>query len=421
MKKTIGLIIMLMMVSTVFGAVFEIENNTYKILVTMINQEPDPVEPGNMVEVKFRVENLMREAAKNMEVKVEPKYPFSLYGNEEQIKKIGTIAPLQTGDLGVRVDYKILVDKNAAEGESELEFYYRTDGGAWVKPDKFYIDVRSSDAVLAINEIDADKMLPGKQTKVSFKLDNMAGSVLKNIKLKLEVRESLETTTSITFNEMPFTPIGSSNEKTVNYISPGKSKSVDFDLFIDANAESKVYKVPYTLTYSDEAGTEYSRTGYVGLMVDAEPDLSVNIDTTTIYSKGNKGTVTIKFVNKGFSDIKFLDVVLKKEEDFEILTNPEVYIGNLDSDDYETADYTLLVSKDASDEVVLPLTVEYRNSNGKFYSNLVNLKLDLYSGNDLKQRTDGGGNSFIGVIIIIVIVAAGIFVWRWRKKRKKQR
>ena len=116
-----------------------------------------------------------------------------------------------------------------------------------------------------------------------------------------------------------------------------------------------------------------------------------------------------------------VDVVLKKEEDFEILTNPEVYIGNLDSDDYETADYTLLVSKDASDEVVLPLTVEYRNSNGKFYSNLVNLKLDLYSGNDLKQRTDGGGNSFIGVIIIIVIVAAGIFVWRWRKKRKKQR
>ena len=34
---------------------------------------------------------------------------------------------------------------------------------------------------------------------------------------------------------------------------------------------------------------------------------------------------------------------MKETEDYEIISNPEVYIGNLDSDDYETADYALMV------------------------------------------------------------------------------
>ncbi|MBD3164839.1 hypothetical protein GF323_06600 [Candidatus Woesearchaeota archaeon] len=419
MEKIGFWIIFLLLIVVSYASVLEVENDTEKFLVTMINQEPDPVAPGNTVNVRFRIENKRTEPQKNVEVKLETKYPFSLYWSEGKIKNIGTLAAGQDGDIGVRVKYRLLVDKNAAEGNNEIEFWYRVNGGAWVKAEDFMIEVREKDAVLAINEISSnpEKMLPGKEAEVSFNLENMATSVLKDIKLKLELFTTVGTTTT----ELPFTPIGSGNEKTISKIDSRKSEEVDFKLFVDSDAESKVYKVPYTLTYSDEIGTNFTRSGYLGLMIDAEPDVSINIDNTDIYSAGAKGTIDIRIVNKGFSDVKFVDLVLSETENFEILSNPEVYIGNIDSDDYESAEYTLLVNGRATEEVNLPLNVEYRNSNGKFYSEDINLKLELFSGKELQQRTNGGGNSSVGIIVIIVILVVGIFVWRRWKKRKKNK
>ena len=419
MKKIISIIMAVIIMSTFAAAVFEIENETYKFLVTMINQEPDPVAPGNLVDVRFRIENRRSEPAHDVEVKIEPKYPFTLYRASEQIQEIGTLAPNQADDTGVRVKYTLAVDENAVEGDNELEFWYRIDGGSWQKAGEYMIEVRSKGAVLAINEIDTGgkRMLPGSTVKVNFNLENMAASTLRDIKLKLELFSTVGTATT----ELPFTPIGSGNEKTIAVIGSGKNKEVQFDLFIDSEAASKVYKVPYTLSYSDAVGTEFSRSGYVGLMVDAEPDVSINIDETNIYSAGASGSVTIKFVNKGFSDVKFLDVVLEGSDDYEILSNPEVYIGNVDSDDYESADYDLLIKEGVEGDVELPLQIEYRNSNGKLYSQDLPLSLKIYSGDSLKQRMNNGGNSAVGVIIVVVIVALGIIIWRWRKKKKQNK
>ncbi len=423
MKKISILMVVLVLVSMAsYAAVFEIENETYKFIVTMINQEPDPVAPGNTFDVRFRIENRMLESARNVEVKIEPKYPFSLYWSQDRIKEIGTLAPNQIDDNGVKVKFKLLVDKNAAEGENVLEFWYRIDGGAWRKAGDYDIEIRERDAVLAINEIKSgsEKMSPGDKVTVSFNLENMATSVLKDIRLKLDIYSSITSAGTVTMTELPFTPIGSSNEKTVDKILAGKSKEVSFDLFIDADAESKVYKVPYTLTYSDEVGTNFSRTGYVGLMVDAEPDISINMEDTDIYAAGSKGEFEIKFVNKGFSDIKFLNVVLKETQEFSLLSNHEVYIGNIDSDDYETADYKLLVNKEVKGDVTLPLRVEYRDANGKLHSKDLNLKLELFSGDALKQRVGQGGNSAVGIIVILVIVGGGIWFYRRRKRKKLQ-
>ena len=418
MKKIIVTFMILALISAAYAVVFEIENESEKILVTLINQEPDPVEPGSIVEVNFRIENLRSQAAQNMEVMVETKFPFSIYGNQENIQQVGSLAPLQGGDLGVKVEYKLLVDKSAAEGDNEVLFMYRTDGGAWVKAAEFTIDVGSRDAVLAINEIktDSDRIAPRSMSKVTFVLDNLAGSALKDIKLKLDLKESVVTTTSVAVTELPFSPVGSSNEKTIRRINPKSSEEIVFNFFTDADAVSKVYKVPFTLTYSDDANNDFSRTGHVGLMVDAEPDLSITLDSTTVYSAGTKGNVVVKFVNKGFSDIKFLNVILKQTEDYEIVSNKEDYIGNVDSDDYETAEFEIIVN--SKNDVLLPLKVEYKSANGETYSQDIQLNLPLFSGKELKQRQGEGGSPLIGVVVIVVIVVAGFLFWRWRKKRK---
>ena len=50
---------------------------------------------------------------------------------------------------------------------------------------------------------------------------------------------------------MPFSPIGSANEKVVSYIEPQAAMPVEFELLVDSDAASKAYKVPLNVVYSD--------------------------------------------------------------------------------------------------------------------------------------------------------------------------
>ena len=104
-----------------------------------------------------------------------------------------------------------------------------------------------------------------------------------------------------------------------------------------------------------------------------------------------------------------------------IKNNNEVYVGNIDSDDYETAEFSLFVHSKAKENIILPLSIEYRDSNNKEYSKEINLPLRLYSNKESKQLGLQKGNGFVGVIVIIVIVGAGLFFYtRYKKKIKKK-
>jgi len=416
--KYIMAVLALMMVMSVTALVTETVSDNERIVVTLITQEPDPVAPGSTFDAYFRIENRGAEPSPNMDVKLGLDYPFSLYSDDE-VHFIGTVAGGQKDEIGAREKFTVRVDPDAVAGTHTIEFWYRTDNGAWVKAGDYDIEVRSRDAVLAINKITTTPktVVPGEITKVAFTLENIADGVLKDIRLRLDVYTELATASSITFRELPFTPVGSGNEKTVNTLKAGASQNVIFDLVTDADAASKVYKLPYSLSYTDEAGTNFTRTGVVALIVDPDPIVSVSLDSTDIYTDNAKGTVTIKFVNKGFSDIKFLDASLGESEHYDILSNEDVYLGNVDSDDYETADFDLLL-KNGGKDLDLPLHVEYRDANGELFSEDHMIKIKLYSGSELKKRQGKSGNGLIGIAIIIVIVAVGIYIYRKRKKKK---
>jgi len=422
-KALFVVLIALMAVVGLPGIVSAASSSFPQITVTLINQEPDPVAPGNTADVRFRIENEGAGPASNMEIKLVPAYPFSFYGQESEVKNIGTLTGYQTGDIGVKEKWKLLVDTGAATGDNTIEFWYRINQGIWIKSGDFTLSVQSRGAVLAINQIktEPDKIVPGTETKVTFVLDNLADNALMDIKLNLGILTEVSTATAVTFRELPFTPIGSGNEQTLKKLEAGKIAEITFNIFTDADAASKVYKVPYNLTYSDASGADFSRAGIVGWLVESEPDLTVNIDKTEVYSAGAKGNIDIKLVNKGFSDIKFLDVKLTEGNGFTLLSNPEVYIGKLDSDDYETAEYTLMVSSDAKDKITLPLHVEYRDANGQLFVKDLPLELKLFSGAELKQRTNGNASPLPAIIIVAVIVIAGILIFRRIKKGKKKK
>jgi hypothetical protein len=393
------------------------------IVISMINQEPNPVAPGNAFDVKFRIENIGAEPANNMDVKLVLQYPFTVYGNENAERNIGTIAYSGSADLGAVEKWRLLADPNSATGDNNIEFWYRIDKGAWTKAGDFALSVRSGNAFLAINKIttNPNRIIPGTTTNVSFLLENMADNDLRDIKLSLGIYTSTTTAAGVTITELPFTPLGSGNDKTLSRIAKGTSNEAIFNLFTDASAMSKVYKVPYTLSYSDSSGANFTGNGVLGLLVDSDPELSIYIDGSEAQSAGARGKVTVKLVNKGFADIKFLDLKINEGPGFKLISTPEQYIGKLDSDDYETADYTIAIDKDAKDSITLPMSISYRDSNGHLFENKVPLSLKLYTSDELAKNNGGSAYGFWFFAIVIVIAVTAILIYRRIRKNSRKK
>jgi len=77
-----------------------------------------------------------------------------------------------------------------------------------------------------------------------------------------------------------------------------------FDLVTLPEADGGIYKIPLTITYTDESGESYSKEDIIGLSVSSSPDLLITIDNSEIGKKTKTGNIVIKIVNRGLTNIK---------------------------------------------------------------------------------------------------------------------
>ncbi|MBN2112372.1 hypothetical protein JW707_04720 [Candidatus Woesearchaeota archaeon] len=420
MKKTNAiLILMVLMMSAAAFALTGYETPDQKsIRIKNTRYEPFPVEPGNYFELWVRVENFGSSDITNFQFRLVPEYPFSLDPNEEAEREFGL---LEAGGQAL-FNFKIRTDINAVEGSNPLKYEYTFTGGKW-NDGQFNINIYTLDPILSIADVvvEKERVAPGEEVGVEIKLKNLADSTLKDVNVKLNFVEVVQTATGFEMGNLPISPMGSSDEKTIKIMEGGAEESVGFNLIVDSSAESTVYKIPVTITYNDMQGINYTKNTIISMIVGSEPDLVVTIDTSTANMAGKVGDVTVKFVNKGFSEIKFLYLTLEENGDFEIISPPEVYLGNVDSDDYESADYRVYVSPEAKGEVILPLTIDYRDTNNNHYVKKLNLKNRIYTSKEAKMFGIEKGNSVLGIVVLLLIVGGGLYIYRRVKKRKKKK
>ncbi len=381
---------------------------TSQIEVTLINQEPDPAEPGKYVDVRFKLDNNGSDEARNVEIEILPEYPFSLDPGREALRNAGTLQSLQRGDVGVIVKYRLRIDKNAVEGENEIKARYRIDKGVWIEPEEFFIDVQTYDAILAVDSVSVDKEFfePGSSGILRIGVVNEADSLIKDVKARLDL------------GGMPFVPLGSTNEKSVYQIDAKKTHEFSFELLAKPEAESGVYQVQLRISYSDELNKGYIKNGTIGIIVNAKPDISVTLDESGVYEPGKAGEIAVKVVNKGVTDIKFMNVKLGESSKYKIISSDEVYLGNIDSDDFETADFNLFVENTNEKQVELPITLEYKDANNNNYRDRISLNLNLYSAAEAKKFGLKEENGVVGFLIIAAIVVIGLFYYRKHMKKK---
>lgn len=378
------------------------------ILVSLINQEPDPVEPGKQAEAAFKLEN-NGTTAHNLVFEILPEYPFSLLPGESPSKFIGVLSSSQDGKQSVIVKYKLKATQDAVDGNHELKVRYKSDNlEPWVTIEGIKIKVQTHDAILAVEKFFTVPAVtaPGDKTKLRIELRNYATSLLKDIKVALDLDKSDQST--------PFAPIGSSNEKVISYIEPQANLPVEFELLADSDAASKSYKIPLSIKYSDALNKNYSKTNLVTIVVGDKPDLGVTLERTEIYTSGSSGNVVLRLVNKGNPDIKFLNVKVLQNETIKVIGADEVYVGKLDSDDFSTAEFKLFVR--GKNSASIPVQVTYKDANNNNYKETREVELQLYSSSDAKNFGLKKNNNLLWVLGILIAIGAAYSYYRKRRK-----
>ncbi|MBW2971564.1 COG1361 S-layer family protein [Candidatus Woesearchaeota archaeon] len=433
-SKRYGIILAAALALMLLGTAVLADSVTYvsgaSIRVSMISQDPDPVGPGEYVELRWMVTNYGSKPLEDVEFMLVEDYPFQLLGTSDGTKSLGTIQGHQKGEEGVILYYRVRIDEDTSEGVNKLYLKYRYKGMEdWAELDYFEVRVRSVDAAVVIDDVllEPSRIAPGSTGKLNIKLKNLADSLMKDVNIKLDLtletipRSATGAESSILFDALPFAPTSSASEKRITSIKPGGTAIVSYNLMVYPDATSRVYKLPVILTYKDEVDTEFEKEDLVGVVVGALPDVYVVIDSSDLIAGKKTGTVSFKFVNKGVTDIKFLDVMLKETEEYKIISSDEEYIGNIDSDDFESVEFSVYLNNNGDAKnghsISFPVHIDFKDANNVDYSKDITLEYQIRTA---AEKGEAQSRSAVLIVLAIVIIVVGWFGYRWWDKRRKR-
>ena len=247
-----------------------------------------------------------------------------------------------------------------------------------------------------------ESLIPGEGSVLKMVIENTAASFVNDV--------------VITFNSTgEIVLINDFSREKIARLESGESRVVEFDIIVLPNVGEGVYTPKITIDYVNRIGEERQDVGEIGLAVKGAPKIFVKIDSTEIHSKNKIGEVSITFVNDDIADLKFLTVELLESEDYKIINSNKEYVGDLDSDDFESVDFRLKIET-RKDKIVLPLKLTYTDALNNKKTEKIETTLTIFSAKELGLETGNSVGIFIGIIII-----GGVGYWYYNKRKKKKK
>ena len=258
-------------------------------------------------------------------------------------------------------------------------------------------------SAVSIKSAETDTLAPGTEGEIRIELENNLNDDAKDVSLKLE------------FTNLPFNPIGSS-EESIDEISEGDEERFDFTIKASNDIKPGDYKIPYTLTFKINNEQKQS-IGTIGVTVKANPELSFSV-TTENPIINTQGKITLKIVNKGFADAKFVTVNIIPEG-FTLLSEKEIYIGTIDSDDFETATLDVIFK---TKNPTLRAVIEYKDFDNAVITKNISLPIQVYTQDEaIELGITKKSNAPLYIGIVIALILAWILYRIIRKQLRKSK
>jgi len=254
-----------------------------------------------------------------------------------------------------------------------------------------------------------EEVAPGQIVEISIEIENVFDYYVTNLNVRLNLRESA------------FAPYQSSSEKFVEELNDGDEETFKFKLITLPETPTGIFTIPVEINYEyeDENSTLQSSTKeeLISIIVNSPPELKISLDESSFLIKGRENSFAIKIINSGLSDVKFVYLTVNDVNDIKFLSEKEQYIGDINSDDFDSVEYQVHVDGDSSGTITLPVILKFKDATNKEFIESKNLILKTYSLKDAQNLGLIKKPSYTIYILIGVLVLGYIF-YRIRKKRK---
>ncbi len=257
----------------------------------------------------------------------------------------------------------------------------------------------ASNCILNVSMINQDPYpaTPGESVKVVFKIDGISSPGCQDV--TFEVEENFPFTVDPeTTNPVKITAGTYSTDYNSFYIAPYKLRVDKAALKGDTPIEVMYYSS--TSTKTTEKFNIY--------VEDTKTDFEIFIKDYDSVAK----TLTFEILNTGEVDIEALTLEIPKQDNIEVKKTNKVVVGDLDSNEYTTADFEA-IPKDG--EIKIKIIYTDSTNTRREIEKIVNFDSSYFEGLTRNQTS-------LPIYFFIIIFAVIAFVgWRIYKKYKKKR
>ena len=269
----------------------------------------------------------------------------------------------------------------------------------------------SSDNV-DVTQVSPTSLVPGEQTDLTFKVENTGDTDLNNVVFSWE-----EKTGSIL-------PIGSSNTKSIDYLSQGDTESFDFNALTSASAAPGLYELTFTIKFNDENGTLVTETSNAGIIVGGQTDFDVSVSDSS-----STGTV-LSIANVGKNPADSVTVSIPEQSDFKVTGSSSSIIGSLAKGDYSVASFQIeSLSRISS---ALNVEIQYTDTTGERQTLTKTVEIPYTSTLSASSTSgkisttgytvsnSGSSNSLLVIgFVISMVLTIGVIILIVKKSRNK--
>jgi len=243
---------------------------------------------------------------------------------------------------------------------------------------------------------------PGAKGNINVEIRNAAETEIRDVVVQIFPPSGISFLDDVSKRKFPVIP-------------SGETQNMSFSVIASPTILEGVYPARITVNYLNKIGEAKQDNDTFAMVIKSKPNLFVKIDSSELYKGNGIGDVTITFVNNNVADIRFLTVELLDSEDYDIVSTNRMYIGDLDSDDFESVDFTLKLINE-KDSITLPLKISYKDALNNDYSESINVDLRLREAEDVGKATN---NTWIIVIVVAAIIIVIYLIYRKLRKRKE--
>jgi len=253
-----------------------------------------------------------------------------------------------------------------------------------------------------------NEIAPGENAMIKIEIENNGDKDIEDIGVSLDL------------NEIPFAPYNSATDYNIDEIEEGDDETAKFNIVALNDAKSGIYKIPVTISYNEE-DEEIVKESLISITVNSKPILSVNAENDYLL-KEQESEVSIEVTNKGLSDVRFLEVEIQDSIYSKIIGSKSSYLGDLDSDDFESEEFKIYFKKNTPDVTNLNVIVRYKDAINNQYIEEFEVLLNVYSKEEaIELGLVKRNNVFLYIFIAIVLIIVYFVYKKIKNIRKKKK